>query len=95
MTDQEHASAIHAALSAFNRAFSAANRAGLVTEIDVIESQSIEQKHGLPMLTATVSREIMPADAYIADPGKAGMDMARMMHGDDAVIVQRTKPRSE
>ena len=62
MTDQEHAAAIHAALSAFNRAVSDAYRAGLVIEFDVIESQSIEQKHALPMLTATVSREIRTVD---------------------------------
>ena len=58
MTDQEHATAIHAALSAFNSAVHAGNRAGLVTEIDVIESQSIETRRGLPMFIETVSLEV-------------------------------------
>ena len=38
---------------------------------------------------------IHAAAVNFANLGKACMGLARMMHGDDAVIVQRTKPHSE
>ena len=46
-------------------------------------------------VTGVVSVVVVGQNHHFADPGKAGTDMARLMHGDDAAILQRTAPCSE
>lgn len=40
----------------------------------------------------SVTARIGVVRAVVADPGEAGLAMAKLIHGDDALIVQRTAP---
>ena len=46
-------------------------------------------------LAASVLSQDETPGQVVADPGRAGEAMARAIHGDDANLVQRTKPQAE
>jgi len=64
MTDQEHVAAISEAQAALNRAIHAATKDGLALDIDVIETEIIDQRYPFKFVGVTVAR-VVPEQRHI------------------------------